>query len=216
MPDYLVTLLGALIGALIGSIGAVFAEFWLSGRAKDKLARKQLAQKYLYQIQDATESLWYRIDNLAVWHRELRNDGYFELTTLYVLGRVLASERIVGLDGIYPLLNDAYPGLNDVLRNRIDGAMKKLGLMQYDRITLAESLIESEGGRFRLYNYLEFRRNYEADNAPEREWLDPARSAIRSLSNENVRQSVSELLYKVANEISKEIGVNTSLPKLPG
>lgn len=214
MPDYMATLLGALIGALIGSIGAVFAEFWLSGRAKDKLARKQLAQKYLYQLQDAAESFWYRIDNLAVFHRELRDDSYFELTTLYVLGRVLACERILGLDGIYPLLNDTYPKLSDVLRNRIDRTMKKLGLMQYDRITLAESLIESEGGQFRLYNYLEFRRKYEAEDTQEWEWLEPARSAIRSLSIEDVRQSVSELLYKVANEISREIGVKTSLPKL--
>ena len=215
MPDYIATLLGALIGALIGSVGAVFAEFWLSGRARDKQARKQLAQKYLYQLQDAAESLWYRIDNLAVFHREIKDDSYFELTTLYVLGRVLASERILALDGIYPLLNDTYPGLSDILRNRIDRTMKKLGLKQYDRIALAESLIESEGGRFRLYNYLEFRRKYEVDNAPEREWLEPARSAIGSLSTENVRERVSELLYKVANEISKAIGVKISLPKPP-
>jgi len=215
MPEYMTTLLAALIGALIGSIGAVFAEFWLSGRAKDKQARKQLAQKYLYQLQDAAESLWYRIDNLAVFHREIKDDSYFEFTTLYALGRVLASERILGLDGIYPLLNDMYPGLSDVFRNRIDKTIEKLGLKQYDRIALAEALIESEDGRFRLCNYLEFRGKYELEDAPERKWLEPARSAIQSLSIENVRQDVSELLRKVAKEISKEISVTSSLPKRP-
>ena len=150
-----------------------------------------------------------------MWHRELRNDGYFELTTLYVLGRVLASERIVGLDGIYPLLNNLYPRLTDVFRNRIDKTLGKLGLKQYDRIALAEALIEIDGSNFGLSTYLEFRRKYEIDEPQERKWLEPARLAIRALSTENVRQIVSELMYEVAKEISKKIRVTSSLPKLP-
>jgi len=212
MPDYLVTLLGALIGALIGSIGAVFAEFWLSGRARDKQTRKLIAQKYLYQLQDAAESFWYRIDNLAVFHAEMKDHSYFEYTTLYALGRVLASERILGLDGVYPLLNDSYPGLSDVLRNRIDNTLGKLGLKQYDRIALAEALIETDDNRFRLSTLLEFRRKYEVDALQEQKWLEPARLAIRSLSIESVRQVVSELMYEVAKQISKRIGVTSSLP----
>ena len=215
MADYVTTLLAALIGALLGSIGAVFAEFWLSGRAKEKQERKQLAQKYLYQLQDAAESLWHRIDNLGVWHREIKDDSYFELTTLYALGRVLACEKVIGLDGIYAILNDMYPGLSDVLRNRIDKTMKQIGLKEYDRIALAESLIKSEEGHFRLSTYLEFRGKYEMEDAPERKWLEPARIAIRLLSNENVRREVSEILHKVVKEISKKIGVKSSLPKLP-
>lgn len=214
MPDYLATLLGALIGALIGSIGAVFTQFWLSGRAKDKQARKLIAQKYLYQLQDAAEALWFRVDNLAVFHREIKDDSYFEYTTLYALGRVLASERVLGLDGVYPLLNDTYPGLSDVFRNRIDKTLGKIGLKQYDRITLAEALVETQKNGFRLSTFLEFRRKYELKEPQEQKWLEPARIAIRSLSIENVRQVVSELMYKVTMEISKEIKVKSSLPKI--
>jgi hypothetical protein len=214
MPDYLATLLGALIGALIGSIGAVFVQFWLSGQANDKNERKLIAQKYLYQLQDAAESLWYRIENLAVFYGEIKDDSYFEYTTLYALGRVLACEKIFGLDGIYPLLNDSYPGLSDVLRNRIDKTLGRVGLKQYDRIALAETLVVTDEHKIRLATYLEFRRKYEKGETQEKEWLEPARLAIRFLSNESIRQDVSELMYEVAMEISKSIKVRSSLPKL--
>jgi hypothetical protein len=214
MPDYAATLLAALIGAIIGSIGAVFIEFWLSGRAKDKQSRKLIAQKYLFQLQDATESLWYRIDNLVVFHGEIKDDSYFEFTTLYTLGRVLASERILVFDGVYPLLNELYPELTNTFRNRIDKTLGKIGLKQYDRIALAESLIESENGRFRLSTYLEFRRKFEAEGHKEQIWLEPSRKAIRSLSEENVRKIISEIMYEVAKEISKNINVTSSLSDL--
>ena len=210
MPDYVATVLAALIGALLGSVGAVFAEFWLSGRSREKQARKQIAQKYLYQLQDATESLWFRIDNLAVFHREMVQDSYFEITTMYAFGRVMACERLLGLDGIYPLLHDTYPGLTEIFRNQLSEAMRKLSIKEYDRIAIAEALLVSENDRLRVGNYLEFSERF-SDSAMHK-WLAPLQEAVPVLNLENDRDYIAERLCKVSFEIANRIGVKCSLP----
>ena len=213
MHQYVAILLAALIGAIIGSIGAVIVEFWLSRRAKEKQSKKQIAQKYLFQMQDATESLWYRLDNLAVFHREIQENSYFESTTLYVIGRVLASERILGIDGVYPLLIDLYPKLINIFRTKIDKTLGKIGLKQYDRISLAESIIEVDNGKFRLSTFLEFKKKYERHEKQDHQLFEPARKAIRSLGDEAIRNSVSDFMKEVAMEISEHIKVPSSIPK---
>ena len=214
MSASLTTLIAALIGALIGSIGAVFIEFWLSGRVKDRQARRLIAQKYLYQLQEASESLWYRIDNLNVFSREIQDKGYFEFTTLYSVGKILACERILSLNGVYPLLIDFYPGLTNIFRIKIYKIIGKIGLNHYDRIALSESLIEAVDGQFRLSTFTEFRQRYEISNQKNSEWLVQARKAIQTLQTESTRKKVSELMTEVAKEISKKIKVKTSLPEI--
>jgi hypothetical protein len=65
MPTYVATLLGALIGAVIGSVGAAIVSHWLTLRREEIRAREYLVQRHLFQLQDATETLWYRLHNLA-------------------------------------------------------------------------------------------------------------------------------------------------------
>ena len=109
---------------------------------------------------------------------------YFETTTLYALGRVLAIERLLALEGVYPQLETLYPGLGIFLmENRVDYALGA-GFYQYDRLALAEAVMEREGDRFRASTYLEFRRRYESKESGEGEWLAPAREAIQSLTEE--------------------------------
>src|SRR5437870_10810424 len=68
--------------------------------------RSALVSRYLFQLQDAVEALWFRLNNLsAQGGRAVMDKTYFEMTTLYALGRVLASERILALEGVYPQLN---------------------------------------------------------------------------------------------------------------
>src|ERR687897_3922990 len=100
MPTYAATLLGALIGAVIGSVGAVFVSHWLTLRREEDRARKELVQRHLAQLLYASESLWYRLLNIALrgGKAAMRDPEYFKTTTLYSLGKLLAVERIFSLE----------------------------------------------------------------------------------------------------------------------
>jgi hypothetical protein len=197
MPTYVATLLGALIGALIGSVGAVLIRHWLTIRREENRAREELVQRHLFQLQDATESLWFRLHNLAFRGgvAAMRDPKYFKITTLYALGKLLAVERIFALEGIYPQLDAAYgessmllglkqylwkarkeqrPKLGKFLReHRTDLRLRHIRTFQQgDRIFLAEAVIEGERERFRTSTFVEFVKRYEAADSPEKEWLD--------------------------------------------
>jgi hypothetical protein len=186
IPQPVATLVGALIGALIGSIGAAILTHWLTRRREEDRIRKELVQRHLFQLQDATESLWYRLQNLIFPERYGTyligvswKDGsseYFKVTTLYALGKLLAVERIFALEGIYPQLDAAYgkANLGKFLReHRTDLELRHIRRFpQYDRIFLAEAAIEGERERFRASTFVEFVRRYEATGSPEKERLD--------------------------------------------
>jgi hypothetical protein len=122
MPAWLASLLAALIGAAAGSIGAVITSDWRKRKAETSERREAFVQRYLFQLQDAAETLWYRLDNVSRrGGRLVMDDAYFETTTLYALGRVLAIERLLALEGAYPQLERLYPGLGEFLmQHRID------------------------------------------------------------------------------------------------
>lgn len=212
MPEYMSTLLAALIGAVIGSVGAVFAEYWLTRRTEESQRRQMMSQRYLFQFQDAVEALWYRLNNLTfMGGRFVMPDDYFETTTLYALGRVLANERILALEGVYPQLDSAYPDLGKFLRERrIDRELQSINFHQYDRISLAEAVIEREAERYRTSTYLEFRRRFEAEGSTERKWLAPAREAIQSLDEKSMK-ALLDSLRAIAVRIANETGVSSSL-----
>ena len=91
MPTWLVSLLAALIGAGVGSIGAVLTSERVRQKHETTERRQAFAQRYLFQLQDAAETLWFRLDNVARrGGRFVMDDDYFETTSLYALGRVLA------------------------------------------------------------------------------------------------------------------------------
>jgi hypothetical protein len=70
--------------------------------------RRALVGRHLWQLQDAAETLWYRLQNLKdQGGRYVMTEDYFAETTVYALGRVLAVERIFGLEGVYPELAEA-------------------------------------------------------------------------------------------------------------
>jgi hypothetical protein len=213
MAEPVVTLLAALIGAVLGSVGAVFAQHLLTRRVEEAREREALAGRYLFQLQDAAETLWHRLNNLAYkGGRLVMDDGYFEHTTLYAFGRVLAAERIVALEGAYSQINSTLPGLGEFLReHRVDLRLQGTGFYQYNRVSLAEAAIQREGNGFRITTYLEFRRRYEAGGTPEREWLGPAREAIRSM-DEKTTSVLLGSLAAIASRIASETGVPSSLP----
>ena len=68
MPQWMASLIAALIGAGIGSIGAVLVGDARKQRAERAERRELVVQRYLFQLQDSAESLWYRLKNLAYEH----------------------------------------------------------------------------------------------------------------------------------------------------
>jgi hypothetical protein len=220
----LATLLAALIGAVIGSVGAVIVAYLLARRAEEARTRSALVQRYLYQLQEAAESLWYRLTRREAYDR---GGDYWETTMLYTLGRVLAIERIFALEAVYPQLDSAFPKLGEKLRGlRIDtkfddnfgGKGNSYGCYKYERMLLAELVIEREGEQFRLSTYLEFLRRYEAKGSTEREWLKPVSQAMEKLffqtttkAEPQIRKELRESLEKIVDEVTDKTGIDSSI-----
>jgi len=217
MVDFVSTIVAALIGSVIGSVGAVLTDHWLAERSGKFHRREILVQRYLFQLQDALEMLWFRLNNLSSQGgRSVMSDEYYETTMLYALGRVLAIERIFALEAVYPQLDTIYPDLGKLLKEReyrIELQFPNRHLFQFDRISLAEAVIVHEGDLFRPSTYLEFRRQYEAENSQEKQWLAPASKAIQSLAHEREgMKHLLDIIHKKAVMIAEKTGISTSIP----
>ena len=85
------------------------------------------------------------------------------MTTLYALGRALAAERILSIEGVYAAIEQQFPEQAASLRNpSVDGVLQAglQRLFRYHRLALAESLLERGPEGYRLMMYTEWRRRY--------------------------------------------------------
>lgn len=234
MSDTAATLLAALMGSVVGSIGGVVVQSWLSARSERSRQREDLVQRYLYQLQESVESLWYRLKNLRDYSgRAVMEDQYFATSSLYSLGRVLALERILLLEGVYPQLQKVNPGMGEFLKtHRLDNHLGSV-MYQYDRLVLAEAVMEREGSHFRTSTYLEFSSRYETRPHQERDPLSLALAALERLQGEDpeprhaaesyrhfepgrgpqAMRSAMELLPVIAARLAVETGIPTSISK---
>jgi hypothetical protein len=233
MSETIASLLAALVGATIGSVGAVVIQSWLSAKSERRRQREAVVQRYLYQLQDSVESLWYRLKNLTDFGgRVVMEDEYFATSSLYSLGRVLALERILILEGVYPQLETLNPGLGAFLRDhRVDLQLAPV-LYQYDRLVLAEAVMEREGPHFRTSSYLEFRARYDNRQQEARDPFHLAVLALDALERKNPRRefntedayrqveatlgaetlrSLMDLLSEIAVRLEVETRVSSSL-----
>lgn len=212
MFDFVSTIAAALIGSIIGSVGAVLTDHWLTGKSEKSHRREILVQRYLFQLQDALELLYYRLNNLAYrGGRYVMPDEYYEESTLYAFGRVLAIERIFTLEAVYPQLDTIYLGLGKFLKeHRVERQLLSSHFFQYDRVSLAEAVIEHQGDSFRPSTYLEFRWRYEAENSPEKQWLAPASSAIQTLPTSKM-EALLATLKTTAKGIAEKTGIDSSI-----
>ena len=214
MFDFASTIVAALIGSIIGSVGAVLADHWMTGRNEKFHKREMLVQRYLFQLQDALEMSWYRLHNLVIHDgKYIMAEEYYTITTLYALGRVLALERIFALEAVYPQLDAIYSGLGKLLKQQdyqIERQLPASGFFQFNRLSLAEAVIVHEGDLFRASTFLEFWKLYETDHALEKQWLEPATNAIRSLSQNQMKH----LLYTISKKaitIAEKTSIDTSI-----
>jgi hypothetical protein len=207
-----------LVGLSDKLLGAVLLKDWLQRRAENRRTRERVLQLYLLQLQDAIESLWYRLNNLKNrGGRAMMEDGYFEISTLYILGRVLAYERILLLDGIYLKLEKFRPGLEAFLKKSLkdlDEKFGKRGFHRYNRLALAESVMErGDDEHFRTRNYIDFREDYEAKNSVVNIFLKPARDYLNGFQiNDTNLSAVMDELQSAAKRLADETGIGSTLP----
>lgn len=172
-------------------------------RASDLI--QALAQSYLFQFQEAVESLRYRINNWAdrggpSWS-ESKDPGYWDITTLYALGRALGAERVLALEGVYPALERVGRGLAP---RQVEDAVQKAvrpNLFYYHRLTLAESVLDRGPDGFRLLTYTEFRHRYEDAQWGLQPGLKPVTDVLARLDREELK-SFEEALGEIGGRLS--------------
>jgi hypothetical protein len=96
---------------------------------------------------------------------------------------------MLALEGLYPEIWKRFPMLKSaldrrVLDNAVQDTTKKTAksLQHYDRVALAEAVVQRDGETLRQSTFLEFRRRVEG-KGPEREWWEPARESVAALQN---------------------------------
>jgi hypothetical protein len=214
MAFSMATVLAAFIGAILGSVGAVLAQEVLRRRRERAERREALVRRYLFPLQDAVEALWHRVYNVRYeGGKGAMTPPYLETTTVYALGRVLAAERTLTVDGVYPQLKLFYRELGESLQDRrLSAALSFPGFQQYDRIALAEALLEWDAGGFRPITYLVFRSRYGEGEPGDASWLTSARNAVGSLGEDEARMDrLLDLLGKIAHQSVDATGMPTSI-----
>src|SRR3954466_8257864 len=150
------------VGAVIAVLAGAVATFLIKEGRAERQRRDVLLKRYLAQLQDACESLWYRLENLAFMHADTATDpDYLVTTTMYTLGRALGIERMLALEGLYPEIWRRFPMLQSALKRRVlDEAVQATtkqatSLQHYDRVALAEAVVERDGETLRQSTFLE-------------------------------------------------------------
>lgn len=194
MQSYLTIIVSALIGALIGSIGAVITSHFLSKKYQLEKDKEFITQKYLSQYQDSLESLWFRIHNIHKNDaKSVMSESYFNESTLYALGRVLAYERLMNFDGIYALLLKKYPKQGPINNTKIDLQLINMNFHQYDRILLADLVLKRlSNGDLKIKTYAEFLNEYNSNTHLP---LETILKSIQNLSQKG--NKMEELLLSI-------------------
>jgi hypothetical protein len=188
-------ILGAFIGAVIGSLGTVLLENWLRYRRELYERENQLVERYLLQLQNSLESLYYRFTNISkLGGRKLMSEQYYNISTLYAIACVLAFKQILLLDGAYSKLLRFKGIKNDLRRNlqEIDWMLDDSVFLHYHRLALAESVIEKDKEHSRISTYIDFSRRYQED-AILRQAINPAEEFVKRIDSARVDQVLRHL-----------------------
>jgi hypothetical protein len=186
--ETIATIIAALLGGVIGSLGAQ----WLGERYRRsqdiEATRRDVAVRHLIQLQDALESLWFRIDNLAFrGGKQVMDAGYYETSTIYVIGYALAHKRLLTVEGAYAKLDVFQPGFARALEGDLEYLEKALGdeartatsFYRYERRALADFLLTWDG-LWRVLSYTEFAAASRREDAEA--VVGPARNLLMRLT----------------------------------
>jgi hypothetical protein len=158
------TIAAALFGGVIGSLGAQWLGEKYRKRQDVQATRRAVAVRHLVQLQDALESLWFRVDNLAhKGGRGVMDPDYYEVSSVYVLAYALAQERLLTVDGAFAELDVFEESMARGLDEALEGLQRALGdeslaktsFYRYQRRALADLLLKWDGV-WRTLSYSEF------------------------------------------------------------
>lgn len=190
MNEILVAAIAALTGAVAGALGK--HRFDQLGKQQDR--QRVLRDRYLAHLQDALESLWHRLHNLANrGGRGTMSRDYFEYTTLYAIGRALACERVLILDGMRTSLGIADPKLRDeICRAPVINSLSK-PFRHYNRVALAESMLSRGNATWHIETYPQFVERWSSAPTSGHDWREPARNWLSRADDESFRHTMSVL-----------------------
>jgi len=205
--------------AIFAALAGVGASFLFQRWSAERERREVLLKRYLAQLQEACESLWFRLKNLGFGDAALVTEhDYLVTTTMYTLGCTLGMERVLALEGLYPEIWKRFPTLKppNLERRAVDDAVQESTeiakeLQHYDRIALADAAVQWEDERFRQSTFLEFRQRVGGEGS-ERDWWAPARESVSALENNGA--AVSPLMKKLkllVTEVSKVTMIKSAL-----
>ena len=188
--------LGALIGAAI--------QYGFQRHSAQRQERREIIETHFLQLQDAIESLYYRINNLRDWGgKHVMSDDYFRLTSVYAIGRVLAYESLLVSKGIYAKLH-----YDDTLKRKLKGGLHRINhglddqrFLHYHRVQLAESLLKDE----KVVPYTEFLSRAE----------EPAIKAVILAAAGFVESAPAHVLDEIrssASEVIRVLEAHTQVP----
>jgi hypothetical protein len=133
------------------------------------------------------------------------------VTTLIaaLVGALIGSVGAVVVENLYELRAEELR-VRQNLTQRYLFQLQGIGFFQYDRIALAEAVMERSDQDFRASTYLEFRRRYQGHDSPERQWLAPAKEAIQQLTQDKMKDLLISL-EEIAIRISEQTKITSSL-----
>lgn len=150
----------ALVFAGLGTFVGALIQYYFQRRSEAQQERREIIELHLLQLQNAVESLYYRMNNLLDrGGQAVMEDEYFRATSVYILARVLAHESLLISQGIYAKLNYDERFKHRLKSNlhSINSCMDDQIFLYYHRLQLAEMLICDQ----RLITYTEFLSRFE-------------------------------------------------------
>lgn len=203
MPDVLASILLAAAGAVIGAL----VQHAFRRHAESAQVRREVVESHLLQLQDATESLYYRANNLRRWSgKGVMSDEYYERTSAYVVGRVLAHAALLVARGVYAKL----PGDRRLKRDvkarlhAIDRALDDMVFLHWHRAQLGEMLTD-EG---RVVTYTEF-----VDRLDDARWSAAYAAAARFVASVSIERldRIAENAGALVALLAAQTGVPSAL-----
>ena len=118
------------------------------------------------------------------------------------------------LDGIYSQLRQLVPNLDILKQNlsKLEHAMDTsslASLYRYDRLSLAEAVLEIEKERLRVCSYLNFKEKYE-NNANVKTSLVPAKSFVEALEGPGI-ELIMLRLKEIAQMLPQATGIASTV-----
>jgi len=124
---------------------------------------------------------------------------------------VIAYERILLLDGVYPQLKQIDHDLSIYLKEEMQEIGNLMsGFHKYDQLALAEAVMEVVDGYSRAATYLEFKRRYDEDASLGGKTLLPAKEFLATFAGHQL-DSLLKTLAKTAKKIAKKTEIPTTV-----